>query len=344
MVLQKELGNKKVSELKDILRESGLKLSGKKNELIQRIILFKNTGEIEESKPKMDNLNFNLEDKHILPMLAHKYQEKKSKIQFPMAVSPKIDGIRCISRKYNDEIVLSSRVGNDFVFMDKIRNHLSTFLSRDLIMDGELYIHDKTFNEITSIVKQKKQPHKDVECMNYYIFDIINTTAIYTKRMIELKKISRQYKNTYPNPKDQVIKFVFYETVNNHSDVDDYYTKIMSENYEGIMIRKLDSLYSINKRSNDLLKYKEFSDKEFKIVNFKQGMGNDKGAIIFECITIDGQKFWTRPSWDVEKRRLAFKNGQEFINKYLTVRFQFNSKENFNVPRFPVGISVRDYE
>ena len=43
-----------------------------------------------------------------------------------------------------------------------------------------------------------------------------------------------------------------------------------------------------------------------------------------------------------EQRKEMFENGKNYIGKLLTVRFQEWSKDK--IPRFPVGVQIRDYE
>src|SRR5271168_1368993 len=45
----------------------------------------------------------------ILPMLAHKFKEQCHKIKYPCLGQPKLDGIRCIAIKKDDDVTLWSR-------------------------------------------------------------------------------------------------------------------------------------------------------------------------------------------------------------------------------------------
>ncbi|NDA57966.1 MAG: hypothetical protein EBX91_04075, partial [Actinobacteria bacterium] len=97
------------------------------------------------------------------------------------------------------------------------------------------------------------------------------------------------------------------------------------------------------KRSANLQKYKLFQDREYTISNFTQGEGRDEGCIIFVCNTDSGHTFSVRPRGTLQQRREWFKNGKNLINKPLTVRYQELFPDS-DVPRFPVGICVRDFE
>lgn len=110
--------------------------------------------------------------------------------------------------------------------------------------------------------------------------------------------------------------------------------------YEGIMLRNAAGVYRANYRSNDLQKYKEFIEDEYRIIGYTQGEGRDAGAVIWLCETADGKDFTVRPRGTMEQRRTWFSNGESYIGKNLTVIYQELTDEG--KPRFPVGKAVRD--
>ena len=77
----------------------------------------------------------------------------------------------------------------------------------------------------------------------------------------------------------------------NPSDVEKYHEEFVKEGYEGIMVRNNSGEYGLNRRSKNLQKYKKFFDQEFEIVGYYEGTGNDRGTVIWECMTEDGQIF-----------------------------------------------------
>ena len=108
------------------------------------------------------------------------------------------------------------------------------------------------------------------------------------------------------------------------------------------MVRNLKGAYRIGKRSADLQKVKTFLDGEYRIVDYLEGTGNEAGCVIWVCETLEGRQFRVRPRGTQEERKLLFQNGDEYIGKMLTVRYQELTDDG--VPRFPVGIAIRDYE
>lgn len=288
-----------------------------------------------------------------LPMLANKYEQRKSHLSLPFGISPKLDGIRVFVSQNEQDIVLSSRMGKPFSFLDNIRNSLRLLLRNhpNIIIDGELYSHDLPFNTISGVVRAKKKKSEHDEQMELWIFDLIDTTnknteiMSYQDRMELLKHLEQEYDLIGGQTN---LKFVYYDLCDNHNQVAQYHTHYVDKGFEGIMCRNLNGTYLFKNRSNDLLKYKAFEDAEFEIIGAKPGIGTEKGAIVFEC-TCDAGVFDVRPRGSIDKRREMFRNKHKYIGKSLTVRYQphtnyADQEADTGIPRFPVGIDVRDYE
>jgi len=76
-------------------------------------------------------------------------------------------------------------------------------------------------------------------------------------------------------------------------------------------------------------------------VDVKEGTGREKGTAIWICKTGE-QHFSVKPEGTLEKRREYLSEKEKYIGKQLTVRFQ--NLTAIGVPRFPVGVVIRDYE
>ena len=108
------------------------------------------------------------------------------------------------------------------------------------------------------------------------------------------------------------------------------------------MVRNHKGAYALGKRSANLQKVKTFLDAEYEIVGYEQAIGNDVGTVIWKCKTGTNQEFAVRPTGTREQRREWFTNGGSYSGKMLTVKYQELTDDG--IPRFPVGIAVRDYE
>ena len=136
-----------------------------------------------------------------------------------------------------------------------------------------------------------------------------------------------------------VVVLVRTEKVAALSDFRRLFAEFVEAGYEGIMLRNGAGVYRANYRSNDLQKYKEFMEDEYRIIDFKEGEGRDLGAVIWVCETADGKEFSLRPRGSIEQRREWFNDGDSYIGKYVTVIFQELTEDG--KPRFPVGKALR---
>jgi ATP-dependent DNA ligase len=128
--------------------------------------------------------------------------------------------------------------------------------------------------------------------------------------------------------------------VHNEEDMNIKHDIYISKGFEGLMIRKPDSVYELNFRSSNLLKEKKFDDTEFKVVDVEVANGTENKAVIFVCETEDGDRFTVRPRGSIAKRRWQLENKDLYIGKMLTVRWQ--PTEGEPKPRFGCGIKFDD--
>lgn len=264
------------------------------------------------------------ENKPLLPMLAKEYGKDGKHIVFPCYTQPKLDGLRCIYRDGK----LMSRQNKEFKTLPHINKSLA---SCDLLLDGELYSEELTFQEIVSIVK-RDEIHPDHEKISYHIYDIVDESADFCDRLAKLGSFRAEH-------------IVHVETNLAHSDDDvtGHFNLAIQQGYEGLMLRNIKGGYKVNGRSKDLQKLKEFIDQEFLIVDIVDGKGKFEGCGMYVCQHKD-QTFPVTPKCSEEKKREIFANKNDYIGKMLTVKFFEWTTSTDPLPRFPVGIEVRDYE
>jgi len=263
------------------------------------------------------------------PMLAHDYCKRGKSIQFPCYVQRKFDGTRCVSIPGKG---LFSRNRKKYPHLDHI---ISEINSLPFVLDGELYSDTLTFQEIVGIVKRETLKKGDAEKqlqIKFHVYDIIDSIP-YEQRYATLKNL---FKQSFKH-----IVFVKTDLCESEEKMKEFHAQYVAEGYEGIMLRNRLGLYK-NDRSIDLQKYKEFQDAEYEIVQFKEGEGTEKGCVIWVCKTEEGKIFNCRPRGTHEDRIELFKNGSQHIGKKLTIRFQELTDDK--IPRFPIGITFRDYE
>jgi len=264
------------------------------------------------------------------PMLAHDYNDYKTKIKYPVATQPKLDGVRAIVQ----ETGMNSRNGKELISAPHIHEALKPLFEQypDLMFDGELYAPKDScdFNKIISCVRKTKPTPADlIESKNYiqyWVYDLPSHPGTFTERYRALLEL---------NLPDCCI-IVKTEQADNENDISAYYSDYMAEGYEGQMIRVLDSEYE-NKRSKYLLKHKTFMDAEFEIRGVVEGKGKLTGKI--GKLVFDG--FESAVNGDHEYLEKLFKDGN-LVGKKATVKYFELTTDG--IPRFPKVVYIRDFE
>lgn len=319
------------------------------------------------------------EEKRFEVSLANKYQDRieKNKLDFPYIVEPKLDGVRCYIKIVDGDIRMFSRKHKEFVACPHIKEN--EFVKKffeiypDAILDGELYNHDlkDDFNKIVSLVKKSKPKAEDLEesakLVQYHCFDSYYPSEpqlLYLERKTRLLDIFEQ-NGWVGHHLDDVNKDSFYlvgpgwvhyfiggwklESANeayNETLVEHYIKVIVNRGYEGIMLKK--NVPYFFGRSFDMLKYKKFFDKEYRIVDFEEGNGNLVGiAAAVICEAEDGQTFKAGVMGTQDYARDLFTNKDLYKGKMATIVYQALTPMKDGkggVPRFGKMREIRNYE
>lgn len=285
----------------------------------------------------------------ILPQLAHKLEENWDyalKLKH-IALQAKLDGARAVGT----EDGLFTRTGKPIFSLPHIQQELA-YVRRGLegvnfSFDGEAYNHElhDDFNEIISIFKKQKPTEEDLlkskQLAQYHIYDVDVEEISFAGRYNILRNLFREqskYVHIVPtiffdNSQGQVTKELLQE----------YRDKFIEMGYEGVMVRNADSFYQ-NCRTKDLLKWKEFHDAEFELINIEEGRGNRAGmAAKVYCRDSRGEEFSAGLKGKVDYCKQLLKDKDQHIGKMVTIRFQ-NLTPDRQVPRFGKMLTVRDYE
>ena len=280
---------------------------------------------IEGSRAKYNDL--------LKPMLAQSYDKHKKKLMYPCYAQPKLDGIRCLARRQGDVVTLYSRQGKVLDLVPHINEALLEVLNDGQCADGELYTHGWDFQKIISAIKKTNENTPGIQ---YHIYDLPN---MQDRSMPFVKRYNSFARGRISTASDCLVS-VDTPLIRTEEALMRYEDKCCDEGYEGIMARNIQSEYLFGYRSKDLLKVKRFLDAEYKIVDFTHGTSIELECCIFICETPEGERFNVRPVGTHEERKVMYKNGASYIGKLLTVKYQELS--NDNVPRFPVGLHIRE--
>ena len=288
---------------------------------------------------------------NLKPMLAKDFHDVATSVlekQWWYA-SRKIDGVRCLMFVKDGEIHTSSRGGKNYdnsTYHITCNPKLKKFMSDNptLILDGELYVHGYSLQTLSGLARLKKETDKCDE-LQYYIYDVVDTNKTFEERLEILDHIKDELQLDFePNKTfedgDLQIQMVPHVKVEGWVQIKKTHDSYVKEGFEGAVIRRPDKKYGVNKRTNDMVKVKEYQDGEFKIIGFSEGLRPED--MVFVCVTEDGKEFEAKPVGPRELKHEYLERIDEIIGKMATVKY-FSFSDG-GTPTQPVLKCIRDYE
>jgi ATP-dependent DNA ligase len=264
-----------------------------------------------------------------LPMLAQDFKKQKNKVVYPCYVQPKLDGLRNLYNTTTNQN--TTRQGKEYSIIEQSGKLYKELLSlpKGLILDGELYTDKMNFEALGVLRKTKTLTNIELDNLQkieYHVYDIIDTTLTFEQRNNLIKELHLE---NY-----EKIVYVPTFTVSSEKQIQDYHIKFLEQGFEGTMIRNKNSFYTIKQRSSDLLKYKDFQDAEFEIIDFtfeKDTSGDDKNLIVWIIKVSESRendqyiKCKVRPMGTKEERKELYvkceKDFNQFKGRKLWVKF-----------------------
>lgn len=310
--------------------------SGEKQALAEA----RSTWKDKKSKGCWEDINDIDKSGFIEPMLAHNYKDYILNIDWKAGVfiQPKLDGNRCITEING----MQSRNGKPINSCPHIYRKLKRLFAKypNLVLDGELYA-DKfanDFNHLSSIIRKSKPTENDLmesdALVQYWIYDIVDPTVNFEGRSALIKKLFTEFQLD--------ASFVCVETVKVYSpeDATTWYEKWIAMGMEGQMVRANTGYHP--GRCSDLLKRKEFQDREYPILDICEGEGNKTGMAGYMIMqNDDGETFRSNIKGPWPYLRELLRDKAKYIGRLGTVQF-FNLTPEKKVPRFPYVIKIRD--
>lgn len=219
-----------------------------------------------------------------LPMLAEPLKKVNvDDIDWDNAfVQRKYDGHRCLSEGF-----IYSRGGKAHDVQ-----HIQELIKREsnldaLHLDGELYIHGMSLQAIGSLITKPRPESLELE---YHVYDIVSD-APFQERFQTL------YSATGGLPVGGKIHIAETHRVRNLAEAMVWHRKWVAEGYEGSILRWGNEGYEDGKRTKKLVKLKDFSDFEVKVVGWElakqavvKGVTYQIPKFIYEVNTPDGLK------------------------------------------------------
>jgi DNA ligase-1 len=279
----------------------------------------------------------------VKPMLAYKAGMRPIDFSEQVFIQPKLDGVRCLFTKDG----AFSRTGKQFMNVAHIENQLKEFfkLNPDIVLDGELYNHElkDDFEKIISLVRKQKPTDDDrneaSNMINYHVYDFISDTpASYMVRKEVLATWNGLFEWDYTN-----IHLLTTIPVKSNEDARAIHEANLAGGFEGSIIR-LNKPYE-QKRSYNLQKFKDFSDKEATIIGFVPGKGKRTGTLgKFIMRDENGVEFGCPPGkgYTHADLREILENITYFIGQQAT--FTYFERTKAGSYRHPQFKTLRNYE
>lgn len=301
------------------------------------------------------------------PMLAKPYKDGAKYLKYPLWVQPKLDGVRClcyIPEKDcgDDAVIFYTRLQHEYPAMGYLAKLLYPYLNdlydtdanQSIYLDGEMYVHGRSLQEITGVSKNEAR-RAETDHNEYHIYD-----CFYPGELdIEFTDRHKQLDNLFhalDNETAALVKAVPTTWAKDEAAVAAIYKQYIAAHFEGVILRNAAGPYKANAtktgsfmRSKDLVKMKNKSTDEFKIVGYTEGKkGKDVGAVIWIAETDKGRRFNVTPKdTTYAERYKLFKQCENNFDKLFAGRMmtlEYESLSDKGVPLRAKALIFRDYE
>lgn len=261
----------------------------------------------------------------IKPMLAKQESKVTNRKIFDKdwLVSRKLDGVRCLMSWDGKEIHAYSRGGEMYDYSTvhiRENEQLIQFFKENptIILDGELYRHGKTLQQISGAARMEKNA-VDCDWLQYWIYDCYDQAnpsidAVHRyKFLYDTLQVPLYPDNTYlKEPINTNIYLLCEESIDKEENIWKAHDKYVSEGFEGCVIRDPEKPYKPAGRTNDMIKFKNYKSEDFKVIGYELGLRGSED-MCFICELEDGRTFKAMP---VGNRETKAKYVENFEDKY----------------------------
>lgn len=234
-------------------------------------------------------------------------------------LSEKLDGIRA----YWTGSELLTRKGHKIYtpkwFTDPLPAHS---------IDGELWAGRGGFQKVARTVLDFKPDEEAWRDIRFMMFDLPGSVGVFPKRYHELSAMEKSFKVPH-------LKLVVHHPVNSEEQLFNILDDISARNGEGVMLRKLDTIYRPG-RSDDLIKVKKHDDDEAIIVGYTDGKGKYKGMVgAFILRMPNGKEFKIGSGLSDAVRANPPEIGTQ-------ITYRYNGYTDNGIPKFARYLAVRE--
>ena len=281
----------------------------------------------------------------IKPMLAKQESKLTNRkiLDKEWLCSRKIDGVRALFYWDGQEVHTASRGGENY---DPATTHirekesLIKFFKENptIILDGELYKHGKTLQQISGAARMEKNAY-DCDWLQYWVYDCYDTA----NPDITAKDRQIFLANNFPYPVNsefnEIIEaeiiIVDQHKVSGEENIWKLHDQYVSEGFEGCVIRDPNRPYKPNGRTNDMLKFKNYKSEDFKVIDYQLGSRGSED-MCFICELEDGRTFKAMPCGTREDKEEYIANFESKYKGHLLECTYFNLSDD-GIPTQPKG-------
>lgn len=281
--------------------------------------------------------------------LANKLQDVKLQPEEIVAVTEKLDGIRCLAIKEYESVKLFTRQGKLITGLVDIEQALLK-VKGDWVFDGELLldcnekIDSGTLYRQTVKAVNNKQEIKTGIIFN--VFDVITVEEFsngvsktkYFSRRLNLETMNKCVfnKEKYVN----IVKLLYYGK--DHEQITECLLQMEQQNKEGVMVNREDFYYC--KRCNSLLKVKTMKTCDLEIIGFEKGLGKNSNTLGALVVDYKGYTLKVGSGFSESMRDEIWESRNELLGRVAEIQYfeETKNEQGGLSVRFPVFKCIRE--
>jgi DNA ligase 1 len=218
----------------------------------------------------------------IEPMLS-KLQDWSVNLEGLWISEPKLDGERIIAMRDGETINLWTRrhIESSYKFPEIVHDLKTNVNGDNWILDGELTVP----GGFRKLLKRNVEDKLKISLLSkklpgmFNVFDILELSGenLTLKPLVQRKKIL--LKNVHSGEHMRIVPF----QIETSEKVREHFKKAVEEGFEGLVVKKADSIYEPGKRSGEWLKIKREETIDVNVIGATQSTGSIPfGALILE--------------------------------------------------------------
>ena len=273
-------------------------------------------------------------------MLAPSQLPNLTDLNYPLYVQPKYDGFRAIYKEgkfytRSGLIYPNTNLENYFKDLIGINNY---------VLDGELYIHNKPFEEMSKVLNADSAVIPDN--LKFYVYDCLpikdwqnqSTKLSYVDRLKLVRSIVNDTVANYSKVIDSPT-----DLVESPSEVVEIYKKYLKNGYEGCMLKSQEGKYQWKRttlKSGEMIKLKPFETLDLKVTGIFDGEGKYEGKAGGIIVDYNSTPVSVGSGFDDITREEISKQPDNYIGKIAEIKY-FEETDEGSL-RFPIFIRWRD--